>query len=139
MGVPLDIGLPLGVGSPSGRWVRAVPSSSGQYHHRSSSPAGLRSLPRPRCPTTGTRQHSVLSGPARGHHVVALTSGSSSCLHSTAVSEIHAFPHIQGTSTPTRNKLHLASLDLVFGCSMSARARHKTCVDLTADVCFRLR
>ncbi|GFO17424.1 LOW QUALITY PROTEIN: hypothetical protein PoB_004392900 [Plakobranchus ocellatus] len=77
--LPLDIGLPLGVGSPSGRWVRAVPSSSGRYHHRSSSLAGLRSLPRPRCPTTGTRQH-ILSGSAHGHHVVALTSGSGSCL-----------------------------------------------------------
>ncbi|GFO46888.1 hypothetical protein PoB_007339300 [Plakobranchus ocellatus] len=73
--LPLDVDLPLD-GSSSGRWVRAVPSSSGQYHHRSSFLAGLRSLPRPRCPTTGTRQHSVLSGPAHGHHVVALTSGS---------------------------------------------------------------
>ncbi|GFN89027.1 hypothetical protein PoB_001553300 [Plakobranchus ocellatus] len=51
--------------------------SSGQYYHRSSFPAGLRSLPRPRCPTTGTRQHSVLSGLA---HVVALTSDSGSSL-----------------------------------------------------------
>ncbi|GFO41200.1 hypothetical protein PoB_006770500 [Plakobranchus ocellatus] len=73
-------GLPLGVGSASGRWVRAVPSSSGTVPPQASSPAGLRSLPRLRCPTTGTRQHSVLSGPAHGHHVVALTSGSGSCL-----------------------------------------------------------
>ncbi|GFN84224.1 hypothetical protein PoB_001073000 [Plakobranchus ocellatus] len=87
------MGLPLDAGSPSERrvclWTQGLPPDVGsglypavqeQYHHRSSSPAGLRSLPRPRCPTTGTRQHSVHSGPAHGHHVVALTSGSGSCL-----------------------------------------------------------
>ncbi|GFN79165.1 hypothetical protein PoB_000567100 [Plakobranchus ocellatus] len=67
-------------GSPSGRWVRAVPSSLGTVPPQVVFSGGLRSRPSPRCPTTGTRQHSVLSGPARGHHVVTLPSGSGSCL-----------------------------------------------------------